>query len=211
MSSRWHLADSLSVLLREVNTRWPNRSKKSDGTIGDAAHASRPSDHNPNSRGSVNALDITYPGVDAKLIIEAVKKHPSAAYVIFNRKIYSRTYGWKAQPYSGKSPHKDHLHISIIRSKAAEENKTSWLYGDKKKLPKYPGKDRFKVGSRGEYVKVVQTAFGNKVNGIMSVADLIDVKAFQRKRPWLWPADGVVGPRTYDVLSRSAAVKKDYL
>jgi hypothetical protein len=211
MPSRWHLADSLSVLLREVDTRWPNRSKKSDGTIGDAQHAARRSDHNPNKRGSVNALDITYPGVDPKLIIEAVKKHPSAAYVIFDKKIYMRIYGWKAQPYSGKSPHKDHLHISIMQSKSAEEDKTSWLYKEKKKLPKYPGTSRFRVGSRGEAIRVIQTAFGNKVNGIMSVGDLNDVKAFQRKRPWLWPADGIVGPRTYDVLSRSAAVKRNYL
>lgn len=34
----WTLAPSLARLLDEVNRRWPNRDKRSDGTIGDRAH-----------------------------------------------------------------------------------------------------------------------------------------------------------------------------
>ena len=123
----WHLAPSLVQLRNEVNKKWPNRPKGSDGTIGDPAHASRNSDHNPNSRRSVNAIDITYPGVDPKTIINAAAKHPSASYVIFNRKIYTRSDNWKAKPYSGISPHTEHLHISIKQNAAAEQNMTKWF------------------------------------------------------------------------------------
>jgi len=123
----WHLAPSLVDFRNEVNKKWPKRSKKSDGTIGNASHAATKSDHNPNSRGSVNAIDITYPGVNPTTIIAAVKKHPAANYVIFNRKIYSRKNGWKAEKYTGISPHTEHLHISILQTKAAENSKVKWF------------------------------------------------------------------------------------
>jgi len=40
----WRLARSLEPLRNEVNAAAPNRSKASDGTIGDTAHSSRASD-----------------------------------------------------------------------------------------------------------------------------------------------------------------------
>ena len=83
----WHLAPALDRLRDEVNAKWPNRSKASDGTIGDAAHSSRTSDHNPNSRRSVNAMDITAKGIDTDTLIAAAKRHPSVRYIIFNRRI----------------------------------------------------------------------------------------------------------------------------
>lgn len=43
----WRLARGLEHLRAQVNTKWSNRSKDSDGSIGDEAHASRSSDHNP--------------------------------------------------------------------------------------------------------------------------------------------------------------------
>ena len=65
MSSTWYLAPSLNVLRGEIDAAHPHRQKKMDGTIGDAAHAARDSDHNPNARGSVNAIDVDEIGIDA--------------------------------------------------------------------------------------------------------------------------------------------------
>ncbi len=55
----WRLAYSLTTLRAECNAAAPNRRKHNDGDIGDAAHASRVSRHNP-YRGVVTALDITH-------------------------------------------------------------------------------------------------------------------------------------------------------
>lgn len=211
----WHLAPSLVQLRDEVNARWPHRPKGSDGTVGDTSHSARRSDHNPNNRDSVNAFDITYPGVDPKAIIAAVSKHPAGNYVIFNRKIYSRSGGWKAEPYSGASPHTEHLHVSILQTVAAEQSKAKWLTVApvrpvRKPLPAYPGKSAFQVRDSGEHIKVVQRGVGNKVTGVMSVGDKNKVKSFQRVRPLLWPADGIVGPKTYKALSTAKANKLIY-
>ena len=58
------IAKTLDVLRNEINALAPKRSKGSDGWIGDAAHQSRASDHNPWVReggvGIVTALDITH-------------------------------------------------------------------------------------------------------------------------------------------------------
>ena len=54
----WRAAHSLTTLLAQVNKAHPGRSKKSDGVIGDKAHAATASDHNPVA-GVVHALDLT--------------------------------------------------------------------------------------------------------------------------------------------------------
>jgi hypothetical protein len=37
---------------------------------------------------------------------------PRVWYVIFNRKIYSRTHGWQPRVYLGTNPHDHHVHVS---------------------------------------------------------------------------------------------------
>jgi hypothetical protein len=123
----WYLAPSLVNLRDEVNRKWPTRSKASDGTKGDSAHASRRSDHNPNERGSVNAIDITNAGIDVDYLIECAMRHPSTAYIISRGAIYSRRYGFAKRAYTGSNPHNTHVHISIQQTKAAEWDETRWL------------------------------------------------------------------------------------
>lgn len=123
----WYIAPALAQLLTEVNAAWPNRSKVSDGGIGDAAHSSRTSDHNPNSRGSVNAYDFTASGITTAALIAAAKKHPSVRYIIFNRQIMNRDIGnFRARPYSGANPHTTHVHISLYQSRTAEQRTQKW-------------------------------------------------------------------------------------
>src|SRR5262245_33953750 len=46
-SGAWRVAQCLLTLLGQVDELAPKRSRRCDGTIGDAAHAARTSDHNP--------------------------------------------------------------------------------------------------------------------------------------------------------------------
>lgn len=146
----WYLAPALDRLRDEVNAKWPNRSKASDGTIGDAAHSSRTSDHNPNARGSVNAIDITASGIDTDTLIAAAKKHPSVRYIIFNRRIMNRDIGnFRSRPYSGSNPHTQHVHISLYQRRSAEESTRSWGLAEASSAKPAPAKPK-KSGTEPE-------------------------------------------------------------
>ena len=115
----WRVAKSLDVLLFQVNERWPNRDKSSDGTIGDASHSARTSDHNPNSKGVVCALDVTHDpsvGLDASLLAETLRQShdPRIKYLISNARICSSTVKpWTWRQYSGMNAHRHHMHVSV--------------------------------------------------------------------------------------------------
>ncbi len=114
------------VQLREqIDDAFPNRDRASDGWKASAGHKahSPKSDHNPDVKGIVRAIDI-----DADL-----KSDKSAAfdlanqlrllartdkrisYIIFNGRIASwvGNYGWRK--YRGINPHKTHIHISFTK------------------------------------------------------------------------------------------------
>lgn len=111
----WRLANSLTTLRNQVNAACPNRSKVSDGTIGDAAHAASASDHNPNRNGVVCALDLTHDpanGFDAHALAEHLRqnRHPNLRYVISNARIAGYWNNWQWEASSG---HYQHCHISV--------------------------------------------------------------------------------------------------
>lgn len=122
-----YLAPSLIALRAELNERWPNRDTASDGWIGDPAHSSRISDHNPDGKGCVHAIDVDIDGINVDSLLKQVIGDPRVWYVIFNRRIYSRTYGWAALVYNGTNPHTAHVHISIRYEPFAETNTATWL------------------------------------------------------------------------------------
>lgn len=114
----WRLAYSLDTLRSQVNEAYPNRSKASDGTIGDIAHQAEASDHNPNSAGVVCAFDITNSpetGFDAHSLADRLLevRHPDLKYIISNRRIAGAWSGWRWEPYGGSDPHDRHIHISV--------------------------------------------------------------------------------------------------
>lgn len=122
----YYLAPALAVLRAEIDTRWPRRDRASDGWIGDARHQASPSDHNPNTRGSVNALDVDEDGLDFATVFAAIRRHPSARYVIYERRLYHRLRGWRPEPYSGVNPHDKHFHVSIDQTREAEQDRRPW-------------------------------------------------------------------------------------
>lgn len=208
----WHLAPALVQLRAEVNARWPKRSKRSDGTIGDAAHSARRSDHNPNARRSVNAIDITASGIDTGALIAAAKRHPSVRYIIHNNLILNRDIGnFRPRRYNGKNPHKTHVHISIYQTKVAEQRRQSWGIA-KAKAPAAGGGtstggtyktveygDLLRLHTKGAPVREWQrTALGytgKAADGYFGPKTESDTKRFQREHGV--KADGIVGPDTW--------------
>lgn len=128
-TATYHLAPSLVELFNEIDARWPNRSKASDGWIGDASHAARVSDHNPDYKvgGVIRAIDVTRQGIDVDALLAAVVRDERVWYVITNRRIASRTYGWVWKPYDGANPHLEHVHISIEHTRPAETGTAKWF------------------------------------------------------------------------------------
>jgi hypothetical protein len=122
-----YLAPSLARLRAEINARWPSRDKSSDGWIGDPRHRATRSEHNPDSKGCVHALDVDVTGIDRALLVKAAIACPATWYVISNRVIYSRSYNFRARAYTGSNPHTSHVHISINLTSSSENWRGGWL------------------------------------------------------------------------------------
>lgn len=140
----WRPAECLKTLLGQVNARYPDRKKGSDGTIGDEAHC-----HGGNPTSSdhcawivdgdhrvVSALDITHDpqhGCDAGTIANGLVKSRDSRikYVIWNRHI-AASYAaggaapWAWRPYTGRSPHTEHVHLSVLPEKTQYDSTTPW-------------------------------------------------------------------------------------
>lgn len=130
----WRVAKSLDVLLKQLNEKFPGRSTASDGAIGDAAHAATKSDHNPNSKGVVQARDFTHDpddGLDiAKLASWLVaSRDKRIKYIIVNAKIIAGGDGpspWVPREYKGANAHKKHLHLSVKDDPKLYDDTTPW-------------------------------------------------------------------------------------
>ena len=143
----WILIPCLQSLRNEFNELAPNRDKASDGSIGDPAHAASSSDHNPDETGrtpyedsdSINEVhaidvddDLRLPGVTMQsrvnLIVERHRtgKDDRLQNVIYNRVIWSRTWGWTPRAYTGASPHTEHAHFSARYTTAQEKDTRPW-------------------------------------------------------------------------------------
>lgn len=219
----WRVAKALIQLREQINKSFPERSKVADGTIGDASHASRSSDHNPwvmdGGTGIVTGMDITHDplhGVDSEHLAEALRtsKDPRFKYVISNRKIASFDHGdfaWR--PYNGKNAHNHHCHISVKPEKAQYDNVRDWNIDHLVPPSKAPENKphttprlALHLGSKDEDVKALQEALNRtrlekdklKVDGDFGQGTLEAVKEFQQVHG-LEP-DGKVGPYTWEKL-----------
>lgn len=132
--SSWRMAKSLDKLLAQINTKYPKRSKASDGGIGNAEHSARTSDHNPDTDGVVKARDFTHDpagGLNSELVAQALldSRDPRIKYVISNRKIAAGSDGpspWKWRKYTGANAHDHHFHISVKKGKSFFDDTADW-------------------------------------------------------------------------------------
>lgn len=136
----WRAAEALNKLREQVNVTYPGRDKSHDGTIGDAAHQSRASDHNPwivdGVNGVVSAIDIGHDpanGCDANEIVAALlaSRDPRIKYVIWNRRIANSAAigsvpGWTWRAYTGANPHNKHFHLSVKAEKSRYDDRSEW-------------------------------------------------------------------------------------
>jgi hypothetical protein len=120
------LSNAAEQLRSEINTKYPNRDKRSDGWIGDTAHNARKSDHNPDKNGWVRAIDIDSDLVkgsskESWLLAEqiktiALKGDKRLSYIIHQHRIASPLKNWAWRVYKGSNPHVSHIHISFTKS-----------------------------------------------------------------------------------------------
>ena len=115
------------AVLRQATALWPKRKKLSDGLLPSLEHRKQSpnSDHNTGL-----AVDLTHDpkgGVDCAVIFEKLKEDERVAYLIFNKKIWSRKYAKRGnRPYAGSNPHVKHLHISINPDTASDTSPWFW-------------------------------------------------------------------------------------
>lgn len=218
----WRLAASLEKLRSQINEAYPERSKISDGTIGDAAHSSRNSDHNPwvrdGDKGVVTALDITHnpeKGVNIQALADALvaSKDERIKYIICNGRIVSGTEqsqpAWVWRNYTGANKHTRHVHISVKSKKSAYDSKTPWVITGKAPGKVTPAQSTLKKNSKGPFVIELQ----NQLNmlghgpltpdGVFGAATEKAVKEFQASAGLT--VDGWAGPRTLEALGAAAA------
>jgi hypothetical protein len=112
------------VQLREqIDDAFPDRDRRSDGWVADAAHKTRKSDHNPTKHGWVFALDIdanlrsdksaAFDLADQLRILARQDKR--IKYIIFSGRYASKLTLWRWKPYKGVNPHNTHIHFSFTK------------------------------------------------------------------------------------------------
>ena len=128
-------AAALLVLLDEVDTRNPNRDRRSDGGLASPQHHKQnpTSDHEPDANGVYHARDFDRDGINAAAFAEHIRQQGQAGdrrltggYVIFNRRIASDAHGWVWRAYKGKNGHEHHVHVSCTHDPAWADSKAPW-------------------------------------------------------------------------------------
>lgn len=121
-----YLVKPLVNLRREIDLRWPDRDRRTDGWL--ALPSQRISyGHNPDSAGRVHAIDVDSDGINPDWIIRAINRKTSGLwYIIWNRRLWSNTYDWKPYDYTGPSPHTDHMHIEVYHDSRGHDFGGSW-------------------------------------------------------------------------------------
>lgn len=206
----WRVAFSLLQLRKQIDAAAPNRSKASDGTIGDTAHSGRSSDHNAWVKdagvGVVTALDITHDlanGVDCEELAAHLLKDNRVKYIIWNRRIWQNS-KWKA--YTGANPHSLHIHISVSSQRGLYDSDKPWEIGEFKQDHTAPTIITKPLLTRGSYGPAVRELRALVMKILQSEGDAYGttteavVKALQQVNGL--KVDGKAGRYTWEALER---------
>lgn len=191
----WRVAKSLNKLLAQLNAIYPTRPKISDGSVGDLKHSQRASDHNPNSKGVVQARDFTHDKatLDCNKLCDALleSKDKRIKYIIWNKFIYNVKHGFAKRPYTGANAHSHHLHLSVSDNPELYDNDSDWNLNFSATPTKPQTQPTISatapeigLGAKGENVKVIQIAL--VAQGFLAQSQ----------------ADGVFGKKTEQALQR---------
>lgn len=122
------LAHNLASRMASVKKQYPGITVY---WLGDANHQAKKSDHNPDSRGLVHAIDcMTYTDTARgnEIVRWVLTDTDDVEYIIFNRTIWSRSNSFTPKAYTGDNPHVDHVHISGKHGNVGENAATGTGY-----------------------------------------------------------------------------------
>jgi hypothetical protein len=201
----WRNCQASLTLVAAINAKWPGRDKGSDGTIGDAAHATRSSDHNPwltvAGTGVVRARDVDRDGVDLPWLFEELRKLGAAGdprlagggYLILNRRITRPDFrSWAV--YNGSNPHDKHGHVSFSRDPAGFDSQAPWPFLAVASAPA--------VNAVGAPPGTLRTL----TYGMRNDPGVVELQRFLNRHPWR-PALPLL-PATGNFLEQTVAVVK---
>lgn len=140
----WYKAGWIPAFFTALDKIAPNRDRASDGTIGDMAHATGTSGHNPDDtpgvtaerqdsddRPEVRAADASSNlrcPITMQQVVDAILAYPPdrnrLIYIIFNGYIWSASNGWMRATYTGSDKHHTHVHAS--GNPAADADTRPW-------------------------------------------------------------------------------------
>jgi hypothetical protein len=129
------------TLRKQLDARFPRRDRSSDGWVGDSAHASRASDHNPDRLGWVHAIDLTEGfgkgrwrnGRNARALADQLVAYAASGLpgsdrvknVVYENQVASGTYRSQWWKFRGSGyGHTQHIHVSFTSK--AEKNGALW-------------------------------------------------------------------------------------
>jgi hypothetical protein len=137
-------------LREQIDDDYPDRDRKSDGWVADARHLAKgSSDHIPDARGIVRALDIDADlnahKEEAYALVEKIRKCAKKGdkrikCIIYDGKIMSPILGWKRRTYKGANPHRSHFHISFT-TLGDKDGSYFNLEGESNERPKEDGRE----------------------------------------------------------------------
>lgn len=190
----WVVVPALDEARDQLNARFPNRDKSSDGGIGNLAHQVEPSSHNPDKTGKpeykdgdskdevrARDFDADLNDPDGHTMEEVVQLWVELArtgvlwwvrYIIFKKRIWHKRDGFVTRQYTGSNDHSKHAHVNNDFTQAADEvRNTNWHLNDLGAPPaQTPGSNHIPVdGELGpETIRRWQEVMKTKPDGVIS-------------------------------------------